>query len=656
VVVVPKKDGKIRVCVDYRDLNKASPKDDFPLPHIDILVDNAARNATYSFMDGFSGYNQIRMAEEDKEKTTFVTPWGTFCYKVMPFGLKNAGATYQRAMVTLFHDLMHQEVEVYVDDILAKSKKEEDHVQVLRRLFERLRKFQLKLNPAKCSFGVKTGKLLGFIVSGRGIEVDPDKAKAIREMPAPRTEKEVRSFLGRLNYIARFISQLTVTCEPIFRLLRKKNPGVWDDDCQEAFDKIKRYLQNPPLLVPPTPGRPLILYLTVTEIAMGCVLGQHDESGRKEQAIYYLSKKFNDCESRYTTTERLCCALVWSAKRLRQYMLYYTTWLISKLDPLKYICEKPYLSSRIAKWQVLLAEYDIVFMTRKAVKGSIIADHFADHAMENYEPLNFDLPDEDVIVVESESEESDQWTLYFDGAVNVSGNGAGAVVISPENKQYPVSTRLLFECTNNTAEYEACIIGLEAALELEAKKLEVFGDSLLIICQVKGEWQTKDEKLKLYQSYLLKLADEFEEIKFTYVSRDKNQFADALATLASMTQVDAKSRIQPINIEARSFQAHCYFIGESPNGKPWYNDIKEFLQHREYPKGISKTDEKTLRRMTMGFYLDGEILYKRSSDETLLRCLNGNEIEQALKEVHEGICATHANGHTMAKQGLDTSG
>jgi hypothetical protein len=149
----------------------------------------------------------------------------------MPFGLKNAGATYQRAMVTLFHDMMHQEVEVYVDDILAKSKKEEDHVQVLRRLFERLRKFQLKLNPAKCSFGVKTGKLLGFIVSGRGIEVDPDKAKAIQEMPAPKTEKEVRSFLGRLNYIARFISQLTVTCEPIFRLLRKKNPGVWDNDC-----------------------------------------------------------------------------------------------------------------------------------------------------------------------------------------------------------------------------------------------------------------------------------------------------------------------------------------------------------------------------------------------------------------------------------------
>ena len=124
VVIVPKKDGNIQVCVDYIDLNKASLKDDFPLPHIDILVDNAARNATYSFMDGFSGYNQIRMAVEDKEKITFVTLWGTFFYKVMPFGLKNAGATYQRAMVILFHDMMHQEVEVYVDDILAKSKKE----------------------------------------------------------------------------------------------------------------------------------------------------------------------------------------------------------------------------------------------------------------------------------------------------------------------------------------------------------------------------------------------------------------------------------------------------------------------------------------------------------------------------------------------------
>ena len=155
IVPVPKKDGKVRMCVDYRDLNRASPKDNFPLPHIDVLVDNTTNFALFSFMDGFSGYNQIKMAPEDMENTTFVTLWGMFCYKVMSFGLKNVGATYQRAMVAL--------------------------------------------NPAKCTFGVMSGKLLGFIVSQRGIEVDPKKVKAILETPEPRTERQVRGFLGRHN-------------------------------------------------------------------------------------------------------------------------------------------------------------------------------------------------------------------------------------------------------------------------------------------------------------------------------------------------------------------------------------------------------------------------------------------------------------------------
>ena len=175
IVPVPKKDGKVRMCVDYRDLNRANPKDDFPLPHIDVLVDNTAQHSFFSFVDGYSGYNQIKMAPEDMEKTTFITPWGTFCYKVMSFGLKNVGATYQRAMVTLFHDMMHKEIEVYVDDMIAKSRTEEDHVVNLQKLFERLRKFKLRLNPAKCTFGVRSGKLLGFVVSQKGIEVDLDK-------------------------------------------------------------------------------------------------------------------------------------------------------------------------------------------------------------------------------------------------------------------------------------------------------------------------------------------------------------------------------------------------------------------------------------------------------------------------------------------------
>jgi hypothetical protein len=150
-------------------------------------------------MDGFSRYNQIKMASEDKAKTTFVTPWGTYCYKVMLFSLKNTGVTYQRVMVTLFHDMMHKQIEVYVDDMIAKSKKGEDHVKVLRQLFERLRKYEVKLNPTKYSFGVKSGKLLGFVVSDRGIEVDPDKVMVIQSMPSLKIEKELRGFFGRLN-------------------------------------------------------------------------------------------------------------------------------------------------------------------------------------------------------------------------------------------------------------------------------------------------------------------------------------------------------------------------------------------------------------------------------------------------------------------------
>lgn len=177
------------MCVDYRDLNRAKPKDDFSLPHIDVLVDNIAQFSIFSFMDGFSGYNQIKMAHEDMEKTTFITPWGTFCYKVMPFGLKNAWATYQRAMVTLFHDMVHKEIECYMDDMIAKSHTEEKHLINLRKLFERLRKFMLRINPNKCTFGVGSGKLLGFLISERGIGVGLTKIKAIQEMSEPRTEK-----------------------------------------------------------------------------------------------------------------------------------------------------------------------------------------------------------------------------------------------------------------------------------------------------------------------------------------------------------------------------------------------------------------------------------------------------------------------------------
>ncbi|KAK9025034.1 hypothetical protein V6N11_064935 [Hibiscus sabdariffa] len=465
VVPVPKKNGKVRMCVGYCDLNHASPKDNFPLPHIDTLVDNTAKHCLFSFMDGFSGYNQIKMAPKDMEKTTFVTMWGTFSYKVMPFSLKNAGATYQRAMVTLFHDMMHKEMEVYVDDMIAKSQTEDEHITNLRKLFERLRKFQLKLNPAKCTFVVASGKLLGFVDSKRGIEVDMIKSRLFKSFP----------------------------------LL-------------EAFEKVKSYLSNPPVLVPLVPRKSLILYLAIFENSMGCVLGQHDETGRKERAIYYLGKKFTDY-------------------------------------PIKYMMESPGLSGRLARLQILLSEYDIEYVSQKAIKGNTIADFLASRTLAEYEHLSFDFPDED-LVCQTVSEEGchteKPWRINFDGASNAHGHGIGAILVSLEGDHYPFIGRLNFDCTNNVAEYEACIMGLHVAIQREIEILEVYSDPSLVIYQLRGEWETRDAKLARYRKLVLELIKEFKRISFHYFPREDNQMADALATLASIFKANREADIMPI--------------------------------------------------------------------------------------------------------------
>ncbi|XP_027166352.1 uncharacterized protein LOC113766349 [Coffea eugenioides] len=410
-VPVPKKNGEVQVCVDYRDLNKASPKDDFPLPNIHILLDNTAGHEIESFADCFARYHQILMAKEDREKTAFITPWGTFCYRVMPFGLKNAGATYQRTMTTLFHDMIHKEMEVYVDDIIIKSKRAEDHLIDLERSFERLRRYDLKLNPVKCVFGAPAGKLLGFIVSKKDIEIDSAKIKAIREMPVPRTQKDVKSFLGKINFIG-------------------------SGECQQVFDKIKDYLLHPPVLVPPKPGRPLIMYLSVLDEAMGCVLGQHDELGKREQAIYYLSKKFTAYEANYSFLERSCCALAWAAQKLRHYLLSHITYLIFRSDPLKYLLGKPMPTGRMAKRQMILSEFDIIFTTQKAIKGQAVADHLAENSLkDDYQPLHTHFPDEEALfmgIAEDMNDQCSKWRLFFDGASNSFGAGIGAVLVSLE--------------------------------------------------------------------------------------------------------------------------------------------------------------------------------------------------------------------------------
>nr|MCH9869571.1 reverse transcriptase family protein [Serratia marcescens] len=177
VVMVKKSSKKWRMCVDYTDLNRACPKDSYPLPSIDMMVDSTAGHAMLSFMDAYSGYHQVRMHPADEEKTSFIVAQGTYCYRMMPFGLKNAGATFQRLVDKVFAHLRGKTVEAYVDDIVIKSKETEGHPQAMIEAFETLRKHQMKLNPEKCAFGVSGGKFLGFLVSERGIEANPEKSR-----------------------------------------------------------------------------------------------------------------------------------------------------------------------------------------------------------------------------------------------------------------------------------------------------------------------------------------------------------------------------------------------------------------------------------------------------------------------------------------------
>ena len=205
--MVKKANEKWRMCVDFTNLNKAYPKDSYPLPRIDQLVDSTAGHKLLSFMDAFSGYNQIRMDEADQEKTSFVTSQSLFCYEVMPFGLKNTRATYQRLVNHMFCPQIGRNVEVYMDDMLVKSLDEGKHLDDMQETFNTLRRYSMKLNPSKRVFGVTSGKFLRFMVSHRGIEANPEKIKEILDMKPPQNIKEVQSLTGRVATLNRFVFQ-----------------------------------------------------------------------------------------------------------------------------------------------------------------------------------------------------------------------------------------------------------------------------------------------------------------------------------------------------------------------------------------------------------------------------------------------------------------
>ncbi|XP_026445572.1 uncharacterized protein LOC113346222 [Papaver somniferum] len=267
VVPVPQKNGKIRVCINFTDLNKSCLSDPYPLPRIRVLVDATSGYGRLSFMDGFSGYNQIPLFEEDQEHTAFVTDKGVYCYTVMPFGLKNAGTTYQHLVDDMFRDLIGKTMEVYIDDMVVKSKQKESHFIDLQKMFDIL----------------------------RGIEANPEQIRAIRDMPSPRTKKEFQKLAGRLTTLSHFILRSSNRFKPFFDVLRKAVNFGWTEECKRSFDEIKLYLSTPPVLVSSKTGQPVGVYLAATENAVSAILFVTEEH---EKPVYFVSKSLTGAEIR----------------------------------------------------------------------------------------------------------------------------------------------------------------------------------------------------------------------------------------------------------------------------------------------------------------------------------------------------------------------
>jgi ribonuclease HI len=294
---------------------------------------------------------------------------------------------------------------------------------------------------------------------------------------------------------------------------------------------------NPPVLVPPNPGEPLILYISETKVSLGALLAQ-DDSTRKERAIYYISRNLTGHELNYTFIEKACLAVVFTSQKFRHYMLAHTIKLVTKIDPLKYLLSKATLIGRLAKWVMILSEFDIHYIDRRAIKGQAIADQLADAPLQAVNSMQIEFPDADIFTITTKK----SWALYFDGSYMQHGSRARILFVMPEGHTSPKSYQLMFPCTNNIAEYEALLTGMKIALEWQITELEVYGDSQLVINQINDDYQTKDDKLVPYKNMVDNFKKYFVTIKFSQISRIDNKDADAMATIASMLQLSKNQR------------------------------------------------------------------------------------------------------------------
>ncbi|SPT20119.1 unnamed protein product [Triticum aestivum] len=442
----------------------------------------------------------------------------------MTFGLRNVGATFQRCMQKCLLKQLGRNTHVYVDDVVVKTEKRETLLEDLRETFENLRRFQIKLNPEKCVFGVPAGQLLGFLVSECGIECNPVKIKAIERMEVPDRLLDVQKFTGCLASISRFISRLGEKALPLYQLMKKTTFFEWNHKADEAFFQLKKMLTTLPVLAAPTPKEPMLLYIAATSRVVSTVIVvERKEEGKAlpvQRPVYYLSEVLSTSKQNYPHYQKMCYSVHFATKKLKPYFQEHPITVVCTA-PLAEIIGSRDASGRVAKWAIELAPYTIYYQPRTAIKSQALADFLVDWAETQYLPP---APD------------STHWRMHFDGSKMRTGLGAGVVLSSPEGNKLKYTLQIHFAASNNIAEYEALIHGLRLAKELGIRRILCYGDSDLVVQQSSGEWDAKDANMASYRFLVQQLSGYFEGCEFLHVLRNDNDQADTLARIGSTRQ------------------------------------------------------------------------------------------------------------------------
>ena len=363
-----------RVCIDYMKLNTATRNNYYPLPFIDQILDRLARHSHYCFLDGYSGYNQIAIALQDQEKSTFTCPYGTFVFIRIPFRLCNAPATFQRCMMTIFSDLVEEVMEIFMNDFSVYGSSFEDCLKNIETVLQRCQDKNLALNWENFHFMVTEGIVLGHKISVAGLEVDQAKIGVIKTLMSPTTVKGIRSFLRHAGFYRRFIKDFSKISRPLCRLLEKDANFDFDESSRSAFEEIKSRLVSAPSMLTPSWNNEFEIMCDASDYAMGAVLGQRTEKIFK--AIYYASKTFNEAQENYSTTKKEMLAMVFACEKFSPYILGFHVVIHIDHAAIKYLMANKDAKLRLIRWVLLLQEFNLEIKDKKG-SDNVIVDHLS---------------------------------------------------------------------------------------------------------------------------------------------------------------------------------------------------------------------------------------------------------------------------------------